>query len=476
MFKLASLFVDIKANEAPLNSQLEGVKGKLSSMAVAIGTAAGNLATSAIESAVSAISGFFAKGIAGAMDLGESQSKLNVVFGESGVAITKTADDMAKAFGTSKQSILDGASAIGLIAKGAGQSKEEAAALSNRMVKLAADAESMYNVPLSLALEKIRAGLVGEYEPMRAFGGMLSEEAVNAEALSLGLAKTSKELDNQGKVAARASLIIKSLADAEGDLERTQDSAKNQARTFTGTLENLAVSMGTALMPITKQVIGLLNDLTTAITGMASEGESSFTVFVNAVADGLKMLRLEMSNIGPMTELFGLKIAGLVGLGDKARQEQIVADILAKQMALQAQITDREVAAAAAQAKRVALQKESVAIQAQQAEAKKKELEAETGIQKMAEWMGRQQKLHMEHEAERRKAAKEEAARKAKAEDFTSQIMGAADFYWKARSSALSGPDETARQHLEVAKKMEAHTKIIAEEIVKPQINIATLA
>ena len=49
MFKLASLFVDIKANQDQLNTQLEGVKGKLTSMSVAIGTAAGSLALSAIR-------------------------------------------------------------------------------------------------------------------------------------------------------------------------------------------------------------------------------------------------------------------------------------------------------------------------------------------------------------------------------------------------------------------------------------------
>ena len=474
MFKLASLFVDIKADQAPLNSQLEGIKGKLDSMAVAIGTAAGSLAVHAIESAASAITGFFSKGIAGAMDLGESQSKLNAVFGQSGDVITKTADDMAKSFGKSKQSVLDGASAIGLIAKGAGQSKEEAAALGNRMVKLAADAESFYNVPMALALEKIRAGLVGEYEPMRAFGGQLSEEAVTAEALSLGLAKTTKEIDNKAKTAARASLIIKSLADAEGDLERTQDSAKNQARTLAGTIDNLAVSMGTALMPITKEVIGILNDLTSAIISTSSKGESSFNTFVNAVTDGLATLRIQLRNFQDVLT------AGLMATFDPMKffagggKEDIVLDILAREMALRAQITDREVASAAAAAKRLALQKESAEIQAKQAEAKKEELKAEQGIQSMAEWIGNQQKIHMEHEAERKRAAKE-AAKQPKADPFTSSIMGAADFYFKARSSILSAPDEMAKQQLEVAKKMEAHTKIIAEEVVKPRINVAVL-
>ena len=386
---------------------------------------------------------------------------------------------MAKAYGSSKQAILDGAAAIGLIVKGAGQSASESAALGNRMVKLAADAESFYNVPLSLALEKIRAGLIGEYEPMRAFGGQLSEETVAAEAVALGLAKTTKEVDIHAKTAARASLIVKSLSDAEGDLARTADSAKNQARTLSGTIDNLAVAMGTALMPITKEVIAALNDLTQSLINVGEKGGDATTGWINRVAEGFGVIR---RNIGDFAKFsynamadpfatFGFKGAG---------QQKLMEEVVARELALRAKVTDQEVAAAAAAAKKAAAQKEAAKIAADEAEAKKKGIEADKEAKNMAEWIGNQQKIHMDHEAERRRAAKEaakEAEKEASKKDtFTSTIMGTGDMFYRMRGQILSTADETAKKQLEVSTKMEAHTKIIAEEIVKNKPMIAGLA
>ena len=71
--------------------------------------------------------------------------------------------------------------------------------MSSRMVELAADMASAKNVPLDVALEKIRAGLIGESEPLRTMGVLLSEARVKQEAYSSGLAETGTELTNTQK-------------------------------------------------------------------------------------------------------------------------------------------------------------------------------------------------------------------------------------------------------------------------------------
>ncbi|MCV6900945.1 hypothetical protein OE165_28330, partial [Escherichia coli] len=78
------------------------------------------------------------------------------------------------------------------------------------------DASSFYNVPLESALEKIRSGLVGEAEPLRAFGVLLSEAAVKQQALAMGVRPVNGELSEQEKVMARVELITKGLNKAQG--------------------------------------------------------------------------------------------------------------------------------------------------------------------------------------------------------------------------------------------------------------------
>jgi hypothetical protein len=307
VFKLASLFVEIKAQDSALQTQIGGLQKQLSAVGVAVGTAAGNLAASAISSAVSALTGFFRQGIVGAANLGESISKVEAVFGESASVIKDNADQLAKAFGLPKQPLLDAGAAIGLVAKAAGQSQAASAQMGAQMAKLAADASSFYNVPLEDALQKIRSGLVGEAEPLRAFGVLLSEEAVAAEAVALGLAKSTKEVDNQAKVMARASLITTGLADASGDLERTQNSTANQWRKFQGTIENLAVSVGEALTPAMNELITLMNDMGQAIVSGVGTGKGAFQSFAGGIKEAIGTVGIVFRNFDDLWQISVLK-------------------------------------------------------------------------------------------------------------------------------------------------------------------------
>lgn len=309
MFKLASLFVEIKAQDDALHSQIEGVRSRLGVMGTAIGVAAGNLAASAISGAASALAGFVSRGVAGATNLAETTSKVNAVFGDSASVLTKQADSLAAAFGLPKQAVLDAASSIGLVGKAAGQSQGQAAEMAATMAKLAADASSFYNVNLDVALEKIRSGLVGESEPLRAFGVLLTEEAVAAEAVALGLSKSSKEVDQQAKVMARASLIQKGLADATGDLERTAGSTANQWRRLTGSLENLAVSVGTALAPAISELVGLASEMATALAAGFESSRDVFASFASGVVEGARTIGVAWRNLPEMWEIVAIKAA-----------------------------------------------------------------------------------------------------------------------------------------------------------------------
>lgn len=269
----------------------------------------GRLATAgaAAFASVGVAAGAFAfKAIQGASDLNEQVSKTGVVFGDAAKIVTGGADQMAKSFGIPKATFIEAAGAIGLIGKASGLTQVEAAKLGTNMGKLAADASSFYNVPLPDALQAIQSGLVGEAEPLRKYGVLLSEDAVKAEALRLGLvttaADTSKmsaaaeklslaqlkardatqkfgegsvqartaalavttaqqalekasagvkvELTEGQKVQARTSLITKGMTDASGDLERTQGSLANRLREVQGRAMNFAAEVGTGLIPI----------------------------------------------------------------------------------------------------------------------------------------------------------------------------------------------------------------------------------
>lgn len=260
--KLASLFVEVGVEDRtrlglnqirPRLSQYAGTLRNALAIPVTLGGAiAGAAATKFVIDATRA-----------AGDLNETLSKVGVVFGESAGKVTGFADEMASKFGLVKREMMDAASAFGLVLQGSGLTADASADLSVKLAKLAADAASFYNVPVAEALEKIRSGLVGEAEPLRAFGVLLSEGAVKSKAAAMGF----KELDEAAKAAARAQIIIEGLTKASGDLARTSDSLANRQRSLAGQWQNFQADMGAML------------------TGPAADMLSTFSQILRVVED-----------------------------------------------------------------------------------------------------------------------------------------------------------------------------------------------
>jgi phage-related protein len=258
----------------------------------------------------------FGKQVVGAAsDLNETLSKTGVVFGPQTRDVIGNATKMADAFGLPKTAVLDAASSFGLLGKAAGLSGPGLANMSNGLANLAADASSFYNVPLEQALGDFSSALSGETEPVRKYGVLLNEAAVQAEAYRLGLAETGAELTEGQKVQARASLVMKGLTDASGDLARTQDSVSNQARELRGRIVNLAADFGSKALPAVAGFLGGLNGLVAAIPRIVANVKSfiqenrTLVSVIGAVVAGFAAAFVAVKTLGVLSWLKGLLVA-----------------------------------------------------------------------------------------------------------------------------------------------------------------------
>ena len=193
-------------------------------------------------------------------DAEETENVTGLAFGEMKGAAEKWAAGFAKATGSSRFESVELVSDLGLIVKGMGFTEEASLGMSSRMVELAADMASAKNVPLDVALDKIRAGLIGESEPLRTMGVLLSEARVKEEAYASGLAKTGTELTNTQKVQARMNIILADSAAMHGDLINTQGSVANQWRAIKNRVFDAATAMGKNLLPAASKVLGKLGE------------------------------------------------------------------------------------------------------------------------------------------------------------------------------------------------------------------------
>lgn len=195
-----------------------------------------------------------------ASDQEEALNKALVTFGRASAVVEEFAEGSANAFGLSKAAALEYAATLGVILQASGLSEKASADMSVELVELAADLASFNNIPVDVALEKIRSGLVGEVEPLRTVGVLLSEATIKTAAYTQGIAESGAELTEAQKVQARFSVILDQTALAQGDFERTSDSLANSQRRLGAVIENVQAALGKGLAPILAQITGRLTN------------------------------------------------------------------------------------------------------------------------------------------------------------------------------------------------------------------------
>lgn len=230
--------------------------GKLAAAAVAIVGVVGvlDLLNQSVESAT---------------NLAESQSKVGAVFGESADQIDRFAESSAESLGLANQQALEFAGTFGNLFTSMGLSREEAAKLSPQVVQLGSDLASFNNIGVPDALEKLRSGLVGEIEPLRALGVSFSAVDVEAKAMELGLAGANGEVSEGAKVQARWALILERTTNAQGDFARTSDGLANQMRILQGEIGNASAEAGEEFLPTLLELIDTARGLIPAVAPLA---------------------------------------------------------------------------------------------------------------------------------------------------------------------------------------------------------------
>jgi hypothetical protein len=235
----------------------------------------------AVTAGVGALVDGIGASIDGASNLNETISKSGVVFGDSAAEVLAWSKTSADAMGQSQDQALAAAATYGNLFSTMGLGKAEAADMSTSLVGLASDLGSFNNVDPSIALDKLRAGLSGEAEPLRAMGVFLNEASVAAKAMELGLADSTDQLTEADKVQARYALIMEQTTTAQGDFARTSDGLANQQRINDAAMADLAATMGQALLPLMTGFAHLMNEaiipgirgIVTAIGQWAAENQ-----------------------------------------------------------------------------------------------------------------------------------------------------------------------------------------------------------
>lgn len=242
---------------------------------------------------------FSKKTVQAAIDAEEMGSAFNVVFGKMADDVRAWAETTGNALGRSTQEIMRGALAFQELF-GKSLQPEKAAEMSKQFAVLTQDLASFKNLSNEVAQQKLFAGLVGEAEPLRAVGVFLSEAAVQAKAAELGMRGVNGALTDQEKIVVRAAIIQEQLANAQGDVIRTGDSAANQIKTYNAAVEELQVAIGQKLLPQMTPII----TLTAEFVGVLANAAQAINVTSNSTRDLVEGIRVISGWVSTATGAF----------------------------------------------------------------------------------------------------------------------------------------------------------------------------
>ena len=204
--------------------------------------------------------------IQSASDMGETLSKVGVIFGDTAGDIEAWADTAADRLGQTKQQALDAAATFAIFGKSAGLSGSDLSGFSVQMTELASDLASFNNTSPEQAIDALGAALRGESEPIKAFGVLLDEASLKQAALTHGITTNIKDaLTPQQKVLAAHKAILAQTTVQQGDFARTMDSTSNVQKRLTASLSEVQRELGEALLPAFSAVVNGAKDVVTAV-------------------------------------------------------------------------------------------------------------------------------------------------------------------------------------------------------------------
>ena len=141
------------------------------------------------------------------------------------------------------------------LATGFGVAGDRAAKMSEQLTQLGYDISSFQNISVADAMTKLKSGLAGELEPLRAIGYDLSQAKLEATALELGITKSVSSMTQAEKAQLRYYAIMTQVTTQHGDMARTLNEPANQMRILASQIKQTARSIGNVLMPAVEAIL-----------------------------------------------------------------------------------------------------------------------------------------------------------------------------------------------------------------------------
>ena len=227
-----------------------------------------------------------------ASDYTENMNLFTVSMGDYAQGAYDYAKQVENAMGIDSSEWMRSQGVFMTMATGFGIAGERASVMSQNLTQLGYDIASFYNLDTETAMLKLKSGLAGELEPLRAIGYDLSQAKLEATALELGITKSVSAMTQAEKAQLRYHAIMNQVVQVHGDMAKTLEDPANQLRMLKSTFEIFARELGNLFIPALQAVLPPL----------------------------IAVMKVATQVIQTMISLFGIKSSGLEEGADKVAE------------------------------------------------------------------------------------------------------------------------------------------------------------
>ena len=243
-----------------------------------------------------------------ASDAEEAASKFGTVFRDVRQEANAAAQEMVTSFGLSNLQAQELLGTTGDLLTGFGFTGEAALDLSTQVNQLAVDLASFTNVEggVERASQALTSALLGEREAVKSLGIAILDADVQAKVAENTANGLTFATRRQAMAYATLQIALDQSKNAQGDFARTQESVTNQARILRARLSDLAVHLGSLLLPLVNIIIGRILELVAKFQALDVQTQANIIVLAGLAAAAGPVLII----MGSLISLVGAVFTG----------------------------------------------------------------------------------------------------------------------------------------------------------------------
>lgn len=238
-------------------------------------------------------------------DFEEANQKFSVVFKDLQKSSNETRDELIKDFGLSKQASTELLGSTGDLLTGFGFTQKSALELSGTVNKLAVDLASFQNLQggSARASEILTKALVGQTDSLSSLGIALRQDTKEFKSRVAQIQENESVTLLQAKSLAILSIALEQTKNAQGDYKRSLSSLENQQKLLNSRLDDLAITLGDNLVPVTKIFVA---EIVQVIDKMSAWADQNKDLFASGVIEGAQFFATAINVVG-QTLLFTVR-------------------------------------------------------------------------------------------------------------------------------------------------------------------------